>query len=228
MSKKNLCATIWDLKKINCVVKRIRAKPNKGLFTKVGSKEDLMVFSMSDASFKMDDQSISGILVLLGNRKNDRAVPVFWKSKMIIKVCHLVKAAEMWSMIKVVDNIQFFTIQLEQLLFRSYQKRIPIKLYTDSKPLLEAVRSIHQVEENLLRTSILDMKDVLYDGGVQLFSWLNREKYIVADVMTKECWANEDLETIILENQFHLAKNEDNIVRCQEGKIKIANKHNKE
>jgi hypothetical protein len=79
----------------------------------------------------------------------------------------------------------------------------------------------------MLRTSIMDMKNKLYDGVIQSFSWLDREKDMVADVLTKECKVNKDLENIILENQFQLSRSEDNIVRCKEGEFKIANKCNK-
>jgi hypothetical protein len=44
MSKRNSCATIWDLKKINQVVDMIRAKPCKVVFGRIGQKEDLMLY----------------------------------------------------------------------------------------------------------------------------------------------------------------------------------------
>jgi hypothetical protein len=227
MSKKNHSATIRDLKKINKVVERIRSKPSTVLFTKIGKKEDLLVSGLSDGSFKMDEKSVGGILVLLGNVKNDKTVPIYWKSKTIHTVCHSVKVAETCSMVKLMDDVQFFMMQIEQLLFGFYDKRIPIKIFTDSKPLLKSVGSIHQLEEKLLRNSITNMKDVLYDNIVQSFSWLDGEKDMVPDILTKECRHNLDLEMLVSENQFQLAKNEDNMVKCHEGEIKILNKHNK-
>jgi hypothetical protein len=136
MSKRNSCATIHDLKKVNHIIERMRSKPSKVVFRKIGRKVDLMVFGLSDASFKMDDHSISGILTLLGNKLNDKAVPIYRKSKTIVWVCHSAEAVETMSMVKMMDDVQFFMVQLEQLLFGTYLRRIPIKLFTDLKPLL--------------------------------------------------------------------------------------------
>jgi hypothetical protein len=135
MSQRNSCATIKDLKGINRMIDRIRAKPCKVMFGKIGCKEDLVMYGLSDASYNMDDKSLSGILVLLGNKATNVAVPIYWKSKMMVKVCHSAKAAETQSVIKIMDDIQFFAIQVEQLLYGIYDAKIPIKNFTDSKPL---------------------------------------------------------------------------------------------
>jgi hypothetical protein len=49
-------------------------------------KEDLVLYGLFDASYKMDDQSISGILIMLGNKTNEKAVLLYWKSKTIVQV----------------------------------------------------------------------------------------------------------------------------------------------
>jgi hypothetical protein len=164
---------------------------------------------------------------MLGNNKDDRAVPIYWKSKTIKTVCHSAKAAETRAMNRLMDDIQFFTLQLEQLLFGGMQKKIPIKIFTDSKPLLESIGSIHQVDEKLLQNSITNMKEVLYDGVVESFSWLDGTRDMMADVLTKECCWNGDLEDLVTGNIFQLSRNENNKVSCFEGEIKISNKCNK-
>ena len=105
-------------------------------------------------------------------------------------------------MVAILDDSQFYAGQIEQLLYGKRKKRLPIKLYTDSKPLLESISSTHQVEEKLLRNSITDMKDSLYENRVTSFSWLDGEKDMVADVMTKECKDNQDLSDIVLKNTW--------------------------
>jgi hypothetical protein len=154
MSKRNSCATIKDLKKINAVIDRIRAKPCKVVFSRIGDRKNLVFYGLSDASYKMDDQSVNWILPLLGNNTDEKAVPIFWKSKTIKNVCHLAKAAETRSVMMMMDNVQFFALQVEQLLFGTYKQRILIRMFTDSKTLLESAGSIHQVEEKMLRNCI--------------------------------------------------------------------------
>ena len=112
-------------------------------------------------------------------------------------------------------------------MYGDYKKRIPIKLFTDSKPLLESISSTHQVEERLLRNSITDMKEVLYGGEIQSYSWLDGETAMVADAMTKENKMEEHVKDIVLKNQFKFVQNEDNLVRCVLGEIKMEKKCNK-
>ena len=226
MSKKNSSATIGDLKNINRVVEKIKSQPSRVEFTKIGRKEDLMIHGLTDASYKSDSKSISGQIIMLGNIKNKKTVPIYWKSRVIIKVCHSAKAAETRSMTALLDNIQFFAGQLEIILFGGRPVKFPIKVYTDSKPLLETIGSTHKVEEKLLRNCITDMKDVLYSGKINSYSWLDGRD-MVADVLTKEAKPNDDLKDITIGNRFRKAFAEDNIVKCVEGEIKLLNPRNK-
>ena len=227
MSKKNSNATIKDLKKVNKVIDKIRAKPNKVEFVKIGNREFLSMSGITDATHRMDDKSISGSLVLLGSTEQLTVVPLFWKSKTIQKVCHSAKAAETRSMLKLMEDCQFFAQQIEQLLFGSYRKKIPVNLFSDSKPLLESVGSTHQIDDRLLRSSISDMKDSLYGGEVTSFSWLHGQTEMVSDCLTKECKPNEDLEDIIWKSKWKHAFSRKNLVRCCDGEIRIWNRCNK-
>jgi hypothetical protein len=228
MARKNNSVTIRDLKRINVVLERIRSRPSEVMFRKVGEKEDLVINGLADASYKMDDRSIGGDLVILGNRLTDVGVPVYWKSKTIKTVCNSAKAAETRSMMRLLDDAQFFALQLKQLLFsEDDSKSVPIKIFSDSKLLLESIGSIHQVEEKLLRNNITMMKDLLYSNIVKSFSWLDGHHDMLADVFTKEVWHNDDLDKLVKDNTFRLAQNNDNLVVCVEGEIKFLNHCNK-
>ena len=228
MSKKNSNATLKDLKKVNFVIDKINERSNKVEFTKVDRKEYLKIYGFTDASFNTSERSISGNLILLGSKRSGHVVPIYWKSKTIQKVCHSAKAAETRSMTKMIDNSQFFASQIEQLLFGKYEKKIPIKLYTDSLPMLESAGSTKQVEERLLRNSIQEMKDMLIEGCIESYSWLDGERAMIADVLTKECKWNEDLEMIMQENEFKFASHEDNLVEYKDGEIRLINKTEKQ
>ena len=130
-------------------------------------------------------------------------------------------------MTKLLDDTQFFAIQLEQLLFGKYVARIPVHLFTDSRPLLDSISSIHQVEEKLLRNSITDFKDVLYDGKVASFHWIPGSGFL-ADGLTKPCKWSVDMEDVMLRNTFRNVLLEFNVVRCSEGEIRMHNLTTKE
>ena len=71
------------------------------------------------------------------------------------------------------------------------------------------------------------MKEVLYGGEIQSYSWLDGETAMVADAMTKENKMEEHVTDIVLRNQFKFVLNEDNLVRCVLGEIKMEKKCNK-
>ena len=227
MSKKNANATLRDLKKVNKVLSRVKDKPCRVEFTKVSDINDLMLLGVTDASHINDGLSTGGTIIMMGNKKDKRVVPISWRSKTIKRVCHSAKAAETRSMVAILDDSQFYAGQMEQLLFGKSGKKLPIKLFTDSKPLLESISSTHQVEEKMLRNSITDMKDALYEKRVTSYSWLDGEKDMVADVMTKVSKDNQDLSDIVLRNRWRNAFNEDNVVKNKEGEIRMFNRKNK-
>jgi hypothetical protein len=100
-----------------------------------------MIHGLTNTSHKPNDRSIGGNVMMLGNKNNDRVSPLYWKSKTIKKVCHSAKVAETQSMLDLTDTAQFTATQLEQMLFRKYEQRIPVKLHTDSRPMLESIGS---------------------------------------------------------------------------------------
>ena len=98
MLKKNNSAVIKDMKRINHVFKKIREKENKVKFTKVGSRDELMLYGIGDASYKSDGSS-----VLVGSRRSEDVNTIYWKMKVFYKVCHLPKAMETRNISKLVD-----------------------------------------------------------------------------------------------------------------------------
>ena len=94
MSQKIKGATLKDLKMVNFVVERINERDNKVVYKKVGDRHDLVVKTISDASYFKDKPSVGGSIILLANKKNDRVAPLYWKSKSISKVCVSSKDAE--------------------------------------------------------------------------------------------------------------------------------------
>ena len=73
----------------------------------------------------------------------------------------------------------------------------------------------------------LRMKDSLYENIVTSFIWLDDEKDMVADVMTKECKDNKDLSDIEIKNKWRNVFNEDNVVKNKDGEIRMFNQKNK-
>ena len=177
---------------------------------------------MGDASYKNDEKSVGGIFVMLGNKFTKYVLPLYWKSKTIPQVCHSAKDAETRNVLKLVDDSKHLALQIEQLLYDSVENRIPVRLYTDSKPTLESIASTKQVERKLLRNSIADLKSKLEDGSIHSYSWLESQD-MLADILTKEGLNSQDILDVLHENTFKNAGREDNFVSFENGEIKLSN-----
>ena len=117
--------------------------------------EDLEIVGIGDTSYKWDYKSVGGNVILLSNKKTDAS-----------------KDAETLNLAKLVDDSVSMARQFEILLYGKYQKKIPVKLYTDSEPTLESVASTKPIKTKRLRNLVQKLKEVLLNGEVESFSWL--------------------------------------------------------
>ena len=89
LAKRNNSATIADLRNVNKIVEKIKKEDNKVAYGKVGEKEKLQLIGIVDASYKSDEKSVGGMLLMIADEQMTKASPVMWKSKQIDKVCRL-------------------------------------------------------------------------------------------------------------------------------------------
>ena len=221
LSLKNSNATIGDLKKINQIVKKVKSRQSRVKFTRIGDRDDIAVHSVGDASYKCDAQSIGGNLIMMGNKTTRKVSPLYWKSKRIQKVCHSAKDAETRNIMKNVDTSVYLSEQLSVLLFGS-EKMIPVKIYTDSLPILESIASSCQVEQRLLRNTMTDLKQKLIDGDISSYCWIDT-KAMTADILTKEGGEIENILEVVRENVFKKANTQQNMVVFQDSEMMLQN-----
>ena len=141
LAKKNNSATIADLRNVNKIVEKIKKEENKVVYSKVGEKEKLQLIGIVDASYKSDEKSVGGMLLMIADEQMTKASLVMWKSKQIDRVCHSSKDAETLALSKLLDEAAYLARQIEMLLFGDYKQRIPVRIYTDSEPSLESIAS---------------------------------------------------------------------------------------
>ena len=63
--------------------------------------DDLMLLGVTVASHINDGLSTGGTIIMMGNTKDRKVVPISWRSKTIKRVCHSAKAAETRSMVSI-------------------------------------------------------------------------------------------------------------------------------
>ena len=158
MSRKNNCATIADLRNISWVLKKAKERPSRLKYSKIADKDDLIVIGIGDASFMVDENAVGGVILFPSYTAMTRAVPIFWKSKSIARVCYSSKDAETINLVRLMEDAVYASRQLELLLFGEYRKRIKVRLFTDSESTLESIASSKQIERKTLWQTVVDLK----------------------------------------------------------------------
>ena len=128
-------------------MENIGEKESKAVFGKVARKQDICVIGICDASCHQENPTIAEAMMIVGNMKNKRTAPVYWKSGEVNKVCTLSKASGTRGVMLVVDDAKIVVDQLRDLL----NAEIKVKVFTDLCPLLETLGHTSQVAENGLR-----------------------------------------------------------------------------
>ena len=99
---------------------------------------------------------------------------------------------------------------------------VKTRIFIDSRPLLEFIGSLGQIEEKQLRQSVAYLKQELEDGEILGYSWIQGEE-IVVDIFTKQGSKREALDEIVRENRFRHAQTKDNLVLHENGEFKVKN-----
>ena len=113
---------------------------------------------------------VGGVLLFLSNSSMTKAVPIYWKSKTISRVCYSSKDVEMINMAKMIEDAVFAARQVEILVFGDYRRRIKVRLFTDLEAMLESIALSKQIERKTLRLTVVDLKERLVDGNVYSYS----------------------------------------------------------
>ena len=186
----------------------------------------MQVVGIVDASYKPDDKSIGGMIIVLTNENMTKASPLMWKAKQIDRVCHSSKDAETLSMTKMIDELVYMARHVEILLYGDYRKRMDVRILTDSEPTLESIASTKQIERKGLRMVVQEMKDKLRDGEIDSYQWVST-KQIWADGLTKEMPMTEGVRNLLKTGRCDMVSEDINKVICHNDEIKMLNIRNR-
>ena len=226
LAKKNNNAVISDLRNVNRIVEKVKKEENKIIYGKIGDREKLQVVGIVDASYKPDEKSIGGMMIVLTNENMTKASPLMWKAKQIDRVCHSSKDAETLAMTKMIDELVYMARHVEILLYGDYRKRMNVRILTDSEPTLESIASTKQIERKGLRMVVQEMKDKLRDGEIDSYQWVST-KQIWADGLTKEMSMTEGVRSLLKKGKCDMVSEDINKVICHNEEIKMLNIRNR-
>ena len=109
----------------------------------------------------------------------------------------------------------------------NYQKRIKVRLFTDSEATLESIASSKQIERRTLRMTVVDLKERLMDRDVYSYSWLPTNN-MWPDMMTNKMKLPSSLEDVILKNVMDFPNPLVNEVRAVGTEIRMTNIRNRQ
>jgi hypothetical protein len=175
------------IKEARELVEVARKYPLEIKYGNIGSLDKLSLEVYADASFggvEKGIRSTEGFIIFLRGNDN-RCAPVAWRSRVISRVCRSAKTAETIALEDALDMAIGIGRQIVQIQTGLIQDTpVPIRAYTDSKSLIESLKSTKQVDEEPTRLNIARLKDHLKQNLVKEIKWVPTHLQM-ADPLTK-------------------------------------------
>ena len=116
---------------------------------------------------------------------------------------------------------------VKTLLFGDHAGQIPVKVFSDSKPLLETLGSTKRIENTDLIPEIRYLKDKWMNGEVESYAWLRSEENL-ADIFMKEMKESQEVRDLFMWNVFKNGAREANMVVKDGSELKMINSMNRD
>ena len=204
--------TIGDLKYANYIVKKAKSRPSKVFYGDIGNPDDCIIYGFTDASFTPGEKATSGQMIFLGNTKNDKVVPLLWKTKLVAKACRSPKDAETITLGTCADLSIFAGQQLEEVLFGVKNgSRFKSILFSDSDSSLKSIVSSKQVERRYLRSDVHIMKQFIEQKLIDKIVWIG-DSHMIADILTKDKSDKIGLDEMMRDSRLRAVMNRENYI----------------
>jgi len=153
----------------------------------LGSLDSLYLEVHADAAFgNVEDKtrSTEGAVVILRGSEGTGS-PIYWRSKVIARVCKSAKSAETCALEDAIDNAINIGRQVHQLRTGKIEdKSCRIIAKTDSKGLVDSLKTTKQVSEGNMRLNVARIKEYLDLKEVAMVKWVPTT-HMLADSLTK-------------------------------------------
>jgi len=153
----------------------------------LGSLNSLYLEVHADASFGNVDEktkSTEGAVVILRGSEGTGS-PIYWRSKVIARVCKSAKSAETCALEDAIDSAINIGRQVHQLRTGKIEdKSCKIIAMTDSKGLVDSLNTTKQVSEGRMRLNVARIKEYLKLKEIAMVKWVPTT-HMLADSLTK-------------------------------------------
>lgn len=179
-------ATVQTIHEANRIVCKLKSKKVALNFQHLGRNRALKMIMFSDASFgNLSDGGTQGGHLILLMGENGKFSPLTWQSKRVKRVVRSTLAGETLAMSDGVDNAVFLATLFSELTSGDAEHAPPIICVTDSRSLVDALKSTKSVSEKRLRLEISSIKELVQAQKVEQVLWHNTNKQL-ADCLTKK------------------------------------------
>jgi len=153
----------------------------------LGSLASLYLEIHADAAFgNVEDKtrSTEGAVIILHGSEGTGS-PIYWRSKVIARVCKSAKSAETCALEDAIDSAINIGRQVHQLRTGKVEdKSCKIVAMTDSRGLVDSLNSTKQVSEGRMRLNVARIKEYRDLKEVEKIKWIPTT-HMLADSLTK-------------------------------------------
>ena len=173
--------TIGDLMEANKVINRVKTEQVSLFFPVLTGEIHLLCYS--DASFAnlSSCHSQGGFIIFLCDERGRRC-PIMWKSRKIRRVVHSTLAAETLSLVEAAESAYYIREILEDI---GIVKDVKVICMVDSKSLVDALKSMKDVDNKYLRISIASLKEMIDRKEITSVQWVDTKQQL-ANCLTKK------------------------------------------
>ena len=198
-------ATKEDLLNVVKLIRKIKRDTTEIVIPNIGEKEDWILLGISDAATKKVNNlfSVSGQIVMLVNRKTNKASVLFWASKKIERVCSSSLAAETLALQKLFSTM-FYIRQVLRQMFGKAADKIPGLALIDNQDLWSTIHHLKNCEDKRLLADIIQLKQaIIIDHTVQEVRFVKGTE-MLSDCLTKPGRSAEALNIVLKSGEYQI------------------------
>ena len=172
--------TVRNIIQANKVIKKLKSTQVKLVFPNLGDPQKLKVITYADAAHAnlSSGASQGGLLVFLAG--NGRIAPMIWQSKKISRVTKSPFASETLAQAESADSGVLIAKMTEEIF---NVQTVHVECRTDSKSLIDHLKSSHVIQDSRLRVDIARIKEMIKINEICM-KWVSGQEQL-ADPMTK-------------------------------------------
>ena len=205
LSSKYGKATKEDLLNVVKLIRKIKRDTTEFVIPNIGAMEDWLLVGISDAATKKINNlfSVSGQIVMLVNKKTNKASVIFWASKKIERVVSSSFAAETLALQKLFSTL-FYVRQILSQMFGKAAQKIPGLALIDNQDLWSTLHHLKNCEDKRLLPDIIQLKQsIIIDHTVQEVRYV-QAKEMLSDCLTKPGRSAEAFNIILKTGKYEI------------------------